>query len=495
MHMKQTCRSSARMLTVGTLLMALLAGASMPGRAVAAEAGKTAGQKPVSRFTQVEAGTFYSLALRNDGSVWTWGRNLWSELGIQEHMTVTSIAAPVRLAGLDEIVSIATNGGGYQLAAKADGSVWEWGRSLQSVKQGIRPRQVAGINGVAAVEAGATSGFAVKRDGTLWAWPREGSAAAANASNGPARAAGISGVVQLTSYGDLAAAVTKEGAVWLWHASASEAAFQPLKPIRVTGLPKIKQVALLWDTAYGIDENGRTWSWSWTYGGVKGSYSVNAIKQIGQPKKIQAVMKMKEVKAGDGYALFVTSSGEVWTNSQTQPGKLVKRSGLPAASSAAAGGYHGLALDASGRIWGWGADKWYEIGTPPTSPDGMIYKPVQVEREINLTANGKRLESIFPAVQRGRSILVPLRDTAAVVGAVFKTVNNYEGQFMIIEYKGNTAELGWNKAKLVVDGKAMEIDYPTGAWSGVTMVPCSLLKQLGVSISWDGASRTVSISG
>ncbi|WP_308633816.1 stalk domain-containing protein [Paenibacillus silvisoli] len=486
-------RRLARLLIAASLLATILTGAGLPGDAYAEQSAAVTVQKPDNRFLEVEAGKYYSLALRSDGSVWTWGRNLWSELGIQEQMTVTSIAVPTRLSGLGGIVSIATNGSGYQLAAKADGTVWEWGRSMESVLHGIKPRQVTGISGITKVEAGGTTGLGIKKDGTVWTWPREGTAAFA-AGKGPAQAAGIAGAVQVTSYGDIASAVTKDGAVWMWSASGEDAAFKPTKPIRVPGLPKMKQIAMLWDTVNGVDENGR--AWSWTYSRTMNGNMVKAIQLDSKAKQAHSGMKMKEVKAGDGTVLFVTTSGQVWTDSRIQSGKLTKRTGLPAAQAVAAGDYHGLALDANGKIWGWGADKWNEIGTPPTSPDGMIYKPVPVSREINMMVNGKELGSIFPAIQINGSVFVPLKDAALAAGASFQAkINTDFQQVMTLEYKGNTAELMWDKTKLVVNGKESEMKSPIESRSGVTLVPCSLLKMLGFSISWDAGSRTVSISG
>jgi hypothetical protein len=84
-----------------------------------------------SRCTMVmiEAGDRYTVALKSDGTVWAWGSNTAGQLG---DGTTTRRTAPVQVKGsggtgtLSDIVAVAA-GGLHTIALKTDGTVWTWG--------------------------------------------------------------------------------------------------------------------------------------------------------------------------------------------------------------------------------------------------------------------------------------------------------------------------------------------------------------------------------
>lgn len=74
---------------------------------------------------KVEAGNNYYIALKADGTVWTWGSNNYGQLG---NGSTTSETYPVKVEGLTNVTDIKA-GNGYCLALKADGTVWAWGKN------------------------------------------------------------------------------------------------------------------------------------------------------------------------------------------------------------------------------------------------------------------------------------------------------------------------------------------------------------------------------
>ncbi|NHM26454.1 PKD domain-containing protein [Desulfofundulus sp. TPOSR] len=120
----------------------------------------------------VAAGDFHSLALKFDGTVWTWGRNWYGELG---DGTREKRLYPVQVQGLADVVAVAA-GDEHSLALKSDGTVWAWGRNWAGqLGDGTRedrltPVQVQGLTDVIAVSGEASHSLALKSDGTVWAW-------------------------------------------------------------------------------------------------------------------------------------------------------------------------------------------------------------------------------------------------------------------------------------------------------------------------------------
>ena len=81
---------------------------------------------PGSFIQIVSAGVGYnSIALRGDGTAWCWGPNATGQLG---NNTTVAASSPVSVVGEHSFINVTTGSGGdHCLGLKADGSVWGWG--------------------------------------------------------------------------------------------------------------------------------------------------------------------------------------------------------------------------------------------------------------------------------------------------------------------------------------------------------------------------------
>jgi alpha-tubulin suppressor-like RCC1 family protein len=115
-------------------------------------------------------------ALMNDGSVWGWG-SVWG--GTPDHSDQkVDEASPVRIEGLDHIKEI-TSGEFHFAALKEDGSIWTWGaNNVNQLGNGtttiesFQPAQVKNLPQADHVVSGngANHTFAILADGTAMAW-------------------------------------------------------------------------------------------------------------------------------------------------------------------------------------------------------------------------------------------------------------------------------------------------------------------------------------
>jgi alpha-tubulin suppressor-like RCC1 family protein len=124
-----------------------------------------------SGYAAVAAGRWHTLALRTDGSLWSWGYNFFGQLGDGSYGPRTDRASPVFVG--TGFVAIAA--GDYQsLGLRSDGSLWSWGRNSNSQlgngTQIDHPKPVLIGSGFVAIAGGATHSLAERSDGTVLSW-------------------------------------------------------------------------------------------------------------------------------------------------------------------------------------------------------------------------------------------------------------------------------------------------------------------------------------
>ena len=110
-----------------------------------------------SEYNHLAAGGNHSLVLDPNGTLWSWGSNLWGQLG---DSTIEDKNRPVEIGpGFTSISA----GQEYSLGLKADGSLWAWGRDYKKF-----PTQID--TGYSVIAAGDFHALALKTNGTLCSW-------------------------------------------------------------------------------------------------------------------------------------------------------------------------------------------------------------------------------------------------------------------------------------------------------------------------------------
>ncbi len=160
--------------------------------------------------TAIAGGDSHTIALKSDGTVWTWGDNGYGQLG---NASTTNSTAPVQVSQLSGLTSVTAIAGGdtQTIALKTDGTVWTWGDNGQgqlgnaSTTSSTIPVQVSQLSGLTSVIAIASqpSGhtIALKIDGTVWTWGNNvygqlGDGTTTN-RNTPVQVGGLTGVTAI----------------------------------------------------------------------------------------------------------------------------------------------------------------------------------------------------------------------------------------------------------------------------------------------------------
>lgn len=144
---------------------------------------------------EIAAGMYHTVALKSNGTVYAWGWN--TPFGILGDGTKEDKRSPVQVKNLEDITDIAI-GMYHAVAVKKDGTLWAWGKNDFSqlgvkAQKAMVPIQIEGISGVTKVAAGNYHSLAMTSEGSVYIWGQDKKGRSDKTS--PTRAKDVSGVI------------------------------------------------------------------------------------------------------------------------------------------------------------------------------------------------------------------------------------------------------------------------------------------------------------
>ncbi|MFA6285846.1 MAG: chitobiase/beta-hexosaminidase C-terminal domain-containing protein [Opitutaceae bacterium] len=331
---------------------------------------------------KIAAGQDYTLALKRDGTVWSWGYNTNGQLG---QGSLGEFWYPAKVTGLAGITAIAA-GPLHGLALKSDGTVWAWGYNNNgqlgdgTTTQRLGPVQVTGLSGVIAISAGQYHSLALKSDGTVWSWGSNsngqlGDGTTATQRLSPVQITGLSGVVSMTTGYYHGLALKSDGTVWAWGYNGSgqlgtgntTSSNTPVRSGTITSVVAI--AAGQWHNLV-LQSNGSVWAWGGNNAGQLGDntttprYAPQAVTISGQYTAIAAGYDHSAALRADG-TLFTwggNSYGQLGNGTTTSPYKLPVAVPGISGITAVALGEHTVAVNDQGQLLSWGYNAYGELG-------------------------------------------------------------------------------------------------------------------------------------
>lgn len=125
-------------------------------------------------WKQVACGDQHTAAVKTDGTLWVWGYNLYGQLG---NNTTFNRSTPVTIfSGATNWKQVAC-GKNHTASVRNDGSLWSWGRNnngqlgtFDTTDRSIPTASYTGTADWIQVSCGYSHTSAIKVDGTLWTW-------------------------------------------------------------------------------------------------------------------------------------------------------------------------------------------------------------------------------------------------------------------------------------------------------------------------------------
>ncbi|WP_162271029.1 T9SS type A sorting domain-containing protein [Chryseobacterium glaciei] len=129
-----------------------------------------------TNWKKVFASGKYSVAIKTDGTLWAWGNNQFGYLG---DGTTTNRTIPTKIGTATDWEDIAV-GEAHTLGIKSNGTLWAWGMNVSgelgdgTTTNRLVPTQIGTATNWKSIAAGTFFSVAIKTDGTLWAWGYNG---------------------------------------------------------------------------------------------------------------------------------------------------------------------------------------------------------------------------------------------------------------------------------------------------------------------------------
>ena len=260
-----------------------------------------------------------SLAIKTDGTLWSWGQNSYGQLGLGDR---TNRSSPVQVGSLTTWASISKGWGNFGLAVQTNGTLWSWGGNgngqlgLGNVTYYSSPKQVGSLTNWSFVAAGQLQTFAIKTDGTLWSWGANffGNLGLNNITSysSPKQIGALTNWLQIAASYYGAVAVKSNGTLWAWGNNG----YGQLGLGNTTNYSSPKQIGALtnWlNVTSGIlasimatQTNGALWSWGYNAQGQLGQSSI--ANSYSSPKQVGSLTTWSSVHAGNYhfYAIATT---------------------------------------------------------------------------------------------------------------------------------------------------------------------------------------------
>ena len=353
--------------------------------------------------TQISAGLSFTAVLKEDGTVWTWGRNYLGECG---NGSTTQSKALSQVIGLTNVIEIAA-GGYHVLALKSDGTVWAWGCKYYGElgdgtlwgSQSTTPIQVVGLTGVSHISAGDYFSMALKSDGTVWAWGYnyEGQLGDGTTTirSTAVQVSSLTGVSEIFAGCWHSFALKSNGTVWAWGDNSvgqlgDGTTTNRHAPVQITSLTGVEKISAGYGHSIALLTDGTVKAWGYNNFGQLGD---GTYVNKSTPVQITSLNNVADVSAGTHHSLMLLSDGTYKSCGSSEYGQLgdgvswksntpVSVATLTNGESVDAGEYHSVALKSDGTVWAWGYNYYGQLGDGTAA---VAILPAQVDNLSTVT--------------------------------------------------------------------------------------------------------------
>lgn len=344
-------------------------------------------------------GSGFSVGVKQDGTVWTWGTNSHGILARPINKPEEGYE-PGQVPNLTDVISVVASD--HILVLKKDGTVWSWGNNDSGQlgyetekKYTDTPKQIYDLNYIVDISVAWRTSFFVKKDGSVWAGGSNESGLLGQKDrykkNSVRQIENLSDIKRVVGGSGVAGAIDKSGRLWTWgmvgeatgHPDAllsyeknsyggfdfsAERQQKIYNSPAFVRLPKKVVEASVSSAFIVLLEDGTVWTWGL---GLRNDLGLGKKKvEVLIPERISVLSKVIGVASSFGGSI-VTVDGLVakWGGGITTPHKLNFTPRLPIMALTSSNDTYAL-VDGAGDVYYWQANGQGQRGTGVS-----IYQP------------------------------------------------------------------------------------------------------------------------
>lgn len=370
-------------------------------------------------------GTACCFAIDTSGALFSWGNNIFGQLGLGD---TTNRSSPVQVGALTSWSRVSSSAA--TIGIQTDGTVWGWGLNDNwqigdgTVERKSSPVLIGNYSTATIFEtsSGKTTSHWHLVDNTVY-YTGAGVSIALNQGG-----YGGIGWNQLTPFfvdqtetyqsvsigGNVAAAVTGDGRLFTWglnglgQCGQNSTQLVYSSPVQVGALSNWSIVACGSEFVIALKTDGTLWAWGSNSNGCLGIGTSTGF--VSSPVQIGSGTDWGSISANEFNWLAIKTNGTLWANGLNTSGKLglgdttnrsspVQVGALTDWSQVDAGHSHTLAIKTNGTLWAWGNNTLGELGLSTTVSQSS---PVQVGAKTDWTkiSAGRNVSAAIDASNR-----------------------------------------------------------------------------------------------
>jgi alpha-tubulin suppressor-like RCC1 family protein len=284
-----------------------------------------------SNWQSVHAGANHTTAIKTDGTLWAWGYNGDGQLGIGNYNLQNS---PVQVGTASNWKQVVT-GDNFTLALKTDGTIWAWGYGGNGQlgngnwSSSNTPVQIGTGTNWKTIEAGGQTSLAIKTDGTLWGWGIGGSGQFGNGTSNtyttPTQIGTGTNWSAVSVYYNHTLGLKTDGTLWSsgsnWNGQLGfgYSSSNQYTFTQIGTATNWASIAAGSDHSMAIKTNGTLWAWG--YGG-SGQFGNGSSSSNSTPTQIGTGNEWTKVHAGAYFNFVQQGIGYLWFAGENGNGQL-----------------------------------------------------------------------------------------------------------------------------------------------------------------------------
>jgi alpha-tubulin suppressor-like RCC1 family protein len=291
--------------------------------------------------TQVGSSTDWSLiadtgdsafSIKTNGTMWAWGSNDSGRLGLGNR---TDYSSPKQIGALTTWQFVAFGNGAQSIAIKTDGTLWTWGYNgdgelgLNNRTSYSSPKQVGSLTTWATAGKTDGSSAAIKTDGTLWTWGfnGQGGLGLGNTTkySSPKQVGSLTNWSKIIGLLGSFIALKTNGTLWGWGRNDTwgQLGLNTLtnysSPRQIGALTNWSSISGTYINAGAIKTDGTLWTWGYNNYGTLG---IGNITSYSSPKQVGALTTWSKLTVSQYQVGAIKTDGTLWAWGQGGYGQL-----------------------------------------------------------------------------------------------------------------------------------------------------------------------------